>query len=214
MTFSITLSKMRSILSQLVDPEARNNDHIQVNPSVNPKLAMKYLRLVAPKCEDYLLTCRWNGATAKCSNLFKLTLTDTGYCCTFNAIEARVKKSEGKNEAEVQEQESNYSFLQKAVWDYTDIFREKNGVPDDTDDFNTTGPVPDAFTCQRLFDDDLFPGICRYLKKCKENPKRCRLTKPLPTPSMLGGSISDKYPLKALGAGRSRGLTLMLDTLR
>ncbi|CAG7826654.1 unnamed protein product [Allacma fusca] len=211
--YNLTLSKMRSIISQLVDPEARNNDNIQiVNSSFRPKEAMKYLRLVAPKCEDYLLTCRWNSATAKCNNLFKLTLTDTGYCCTFNAIEARNKKSEGRNEAEVLEQEANYAFLQKAVWDYYDQNRDKNGYNSENMESNAT--TPDAFTCQRVFDDDLFPGICQYLKKCKDNPKVCKLSPPLPTTSPLGGMISDKYPLKALGAGRSRGLTLMLDTLR
>jgi hypothetical protein len=63
---SLTLSQIRTIISTLVDPEARNNDNLQApNTEVNPKQAIKYLRLVAPKCDDYLLTCRWNSAGIK-----------------------------------------------------------------------------------------------------------------------------------------------------
>ena len=61
-TFSLTLSQIRSIISTLVDPEARNNDNLQGSHiAVSPKQVIKYLRLVAPKCDDYLLTCRWNS---------------------------------------------------------------------------------------------------------------------------------------------------------
>ena len=93
---------MKSIISSLVDPEGRNNDNIQIINSLNvdkdvmvgAETAIKFLRLVAPKCQDYLLTCRWNSQPVPCINLFKLVLTDTGYCCSFNAIESKIQKKE------------------------------------------------------------------------------------------------------------------------
>jgi hypothetical protein len=92
---------MKSIISSLVDPEGRNNDNVQLNSFnldkhvvVGAETSIKFLRLVAPKCEDYLLTCRWNSQSVPCTNLFKLVLTDTGYCCSFNAIESKIQKKE------------------------------------------------------------------------------------------------------------------------
>lgn len=83
---------MKSLIATLIDPAGRYNDNI--NKMRDPKgveaeLAFKMLRLVAPKCEDYLLSCKWNSQTTKCNHLFKLTLTDNGLCCTFNGVEAR-----------------------------------------------------------------------------------------------------------------------------
>lgn len=88
--YSYTLSQMKTIISMLVDPDARNNDHFNAEKiNVKPETVLKYLRLVAPKCDDYLLTCRWNSAPVACNHIFRLTLTDSGYCCTFNAIETK-----------------------------------------------------------------------------------------------------------------------------
>jgi len=99
---SKSLSQMKSIISTLVDPEGRNNDNIELINNlkldkdllVPAETALKFLRLVAPKCQDYLLTCRWNSQSVACTNLFKLVLTDTGYCCSFNAIESKIQKKE------------------------------------------------------------------------------------------------------------------------
>ena len=200
-----------------MDPEARNNDNLQNNFAISPKLAIKYLRLVAPKCEDYLLTCRWNSASVRCTNLFRLMLTDTGYCCSFNAISQNYRKSDPRNDIEVMKQEAEFDYLQKAVWDYTDKYREKNGLPEE--DLNTDSTTPnatstDSYTCARVYDDDLFPGICTYISKCRDNPRVCKLSPPLPTTAPIGSNIMDEFPIKAAGAGRSRGLVLMLDTLR
>ncbi len=39
-----------------------------------------------PSCSDIFLKCEWQGETKKCADLFKLLKTDTGYCCSFNAV--------------------------------------------------------------------------------------------------------------------------------
>ena len=118
-----------------------------------------------------------------------------------------------KNDAEAMKQEAEYDFLQKAVWDYTDRYRDKNGPPGE-DDKETNYTIPDSYTCARVYDDDLFPGICRYIAKCRENPKGCKLNQVPPTNAPPVNRLADDFPFKAVGAGRSRGLTLMLDTLR
>lgn len=212
----MTLSQLRGIISTLVDPEAKNNDNLQNNYAISPKVAIKYLRLVAPKCEDYLLSCRWNSASVRCTSLFKLVLTDTGFCCSFNAITQNSQKSDPRNDLEVMKQEAEFDYLQKAVWDYTDKYREKNGLPDeDLTETNTPNATStDSYTCARVYDDDLFPGICAFINLCRHNPRACKLSPPLPTTATIGSNLQDDFPLKSAGAGRSRGLTLMLDTLR
>jgi hypothetical protein len=89
--FSLKLSEMRKVISGLVDPESKNNDNDpKLSASVDSKMTMKFLRLVSPKCEDYLLRCGLNGKKPSCSELFKLVLTDSGYCCSFNAMDAKI----------------------------------------------------------------------------------------------------------------------------
>jgi len=87
---------MKAIISRLVDPDAKNNDHEEFSKlKVSPETALKYLQLVTPKCEDYLLICSWNNRKALCRELFRLVLTDSGYCCSFNAhdIDTNTKDS-------------------------------------------------------------------------------------------------------------------------
>jgi len=82
---------MRKIIGGLVDPESKNNDNDpKLNEALDARVTMKYLRLVSPKCEDYLLRCGLNGNKPSCSELFKLVLTDSGYCCTFNSMDAKI----------------------------------------------------------------------------------------------------------------------------
>ncbi|CAL8109748.1 unnamed protein product [Orchesella dallaii] len=233
--YNYTLSQMKTIISMLVDPDARNNDHFNSEKvHVKPETVLKYLRLVAPKCDDYLLTCRWNSAPVNCRHIFRLTLTDSGYCCTFNAIQTKKSRKDAKHDLEVMIQEEEFDFLQKAVWDYTDNFRDQNGGLSQMEVENSTNPA-DSFNCIREYDDDLFPGICQYLQKCRESPS-CQM-KNRPKITVGRGSSTDSpnspsfgdtssgeqnplnifkenFPLQVAGAGRSRGLTLMLDTLR
>jgi len=127
-----------------------------------------------------------------------------------------------KHDYEVKIQEQEYDFLQRAVWEYTDQFRGKSKGNEE----GGTDSVPvDNFNCVREYDDDLFPGICAYLEKCR-NSEKCRVKNKVKSnatsqmPIGSGGStlplnfFAESFPLKVAGAGRSRGLTLMLDTLR
>lgn len=89
---SYSFTEMRQIISTLVDPESRNNDEEEGGkPRIGPKEALRLLRLVAPKCSDFILRCELNGQQGPCKELFKLVLTDTGYCCTFNAMDTKSK---------------------------------------------------------------------------------------------------------------------------
>lgn len=127
---------------------------------------------------------------------------------------------------EVMIQEKEYEYLQRAVWEFTDSFRSKNGGgggPTDTG-ADTGSSTVDNFNCVREYDDDLFPAICQYLQKCRESAK-CRERNRIKTNATAQHPIgsqgatapfnffAESYPLKVAGAGRSRGLTLMLDTL-
>lgn len=141
---------------------------------------------------------------------------------------------DSKHDLEVMIQEAEFEYLQKAVWDYTDNFRDVNGPLPQAEIDNSTSPT-DNFNCIREYDDDLFPGICHYLQRCRESPTCQMKNKPKVSP---GGAAStedpdipdiadvslglqnplnifqESFPLRVAGAGRSRGLTLMLDTLR
>lgn len=76
-----------------------------------------------------------------------------------------------------------------------------------------------TFNCCRVYDDDLFPGICKYLSKCRANPSLCELssqedvniTAPPPVAKKV---FNEPFPFKAVGAGRSRGLSIIMDSLR
>jgi len=97
------LSEMRRLIGNLVDPESRNNE-VETEDMTNPmsgadnkltttktnkktskndgkwkaEKALAYLRLVSPKCDDYLLRCQLDGQKRPCNTLFKLVLTDSG----------------------------------------------------------------------------------------------------------------------------------------
>lgn len=40
--------------------------------------AERRLRLLAPKCEDYVLKCKWGGEVYKCPDIIRLRRTYTG----------------------------------------------------------------------------------------------------------------------------------------
>jgi len=127
---------------------------------------------------------------------------------------------------ELLKEEEEFVYLQKAVWQFHDEFREHRGDPES--EMNITKLPTDSLTCSRTYGDDLFPSICRYIDKCRRDPASCKLnvtsasTQPttLP-PQTLGSDSTTSTPgkngsnlFRAPGAGRSRGLTLMTDTLR
>ena len=44
------------------------------------------MRLVAPDCKRMMLICRWHGEYKNCSDLFRSSKTDDGFCCSFNLV--------------------------------------------------------------------------------------------------------------------------------
>lgn len=133
-----------------------------------------------------------------------------------------------RNDTEIDEQEREYDDLQKIVWEYTDEHHNKFGRPVEPE-VNTTALPSDYRTCQRTYTDDLMGGnrdLCRRLDFCRKDPEACGLKKPNETaatepPPTLGSSSTTSTPgkngshlFRAAGAGRTRGLTIMTDTLR
>lgn len=46
-------------------------------------------------CEDLFESCAWDGINANCSELFKVSYTFTGICCSFNyLLEDYIKSGE------------------------------------------------------------------------------------------------------------------------
>lgn len=68
---------MKAIISSLVDPEGKNNDYnLLEKNAVTPGVALKLLRLVAPKCQVI------DGKIEKACNIFNLTLAEPLYRIT------------------------------------------------------------------------------------------------------------------------------------
>ena len=38
-------------------------------------------------CNDLFVACQWQGFMEDCGKIFKLTKSDSGFCCAFNLIE-------------------------------------------------------------------------------------------------------------------------------
>ena len=38
------------------------------------------------KCNSMIMACEWHGQIEKCSELFSITRTDAGFCCSFNVV--------------------------------------------------------------------------------------------------------------------------------
>jgi len=127
---------------------------------------------------------------------------------------------------EVEQQELEYEYLQRAVWDYADKFNILTSTTSawEYTDFLENGTDPtDFFSCTHVYSDELFPGICKHIQSCREDPSLCQAPDNRTTKGdNLGGLDNSKqenmflkdFPLTVTGAGRSRGLHLMLDTLR
>ena len=75
------------------------------------------MKTVAPDCKRMALVCRWHGEFRKCSDLFTITKTDDGFCCSFNTISlaegfAKPSKFENNDEPE------NYDYDSDIDTDY------------------------------------------------------------------------------------------------
>lgn len=52
---------------------------------INQMEMIDFLKRLRP-CEDLFESCRWNGQPRNCSELFKISYTVTGVCCSFNYL--------------------------------------------------------------------------------------------------------------------------------
>lgn len=61
-------------------------DQVDANKTTGVFNSLEKLMFLAPKCEDFLLKCKWAGKFRNCSELFDFRLTSEGFCCTFNYV--------------------------------------------------------------------------------------------------------------------------------
>ena len=103
------------------------NFHLQIRPikdlalqrmldSLGKDLS-NLMKTVAPDCKRMALVCRWQGEFRKCSDLFSISKTDDGFCCSFNTIslaEGFAKPSKLENNEETE----NYDYDNDIDTDY------------------------------------------------------------------------------------------------
>ncbi|XP_070161262.1 sodium channel protein Nach isoform X3 [Polyergus mexicanus] len=58
---------------------------LQALLKINDITLLNFLKLLRP-CEDLFEYCRWDGDAKNCSELFKLSYTHSGICCSFNYL--------------------------------------------------------------------------------------------------------------------------------
>lgn len=67
---------------------------IDEKENIKKKDIRKLLKSLTPSCEETLLRCRLKGSTFNCSSLFRMEITQFGYCCTFNYYNTEAGKLE------------------------------------------------------------------------------------------------------------------------
>ncbi|XP_069682459.1 sodium channel protein Nach-like [Periplaneta americana] len=85
------------LLSQLIDMEECNITALRRLQSVlelNNITASDVLRTVMHPCEDLVLRCRFKGTNVDCKELFQVSNTPYGYCCSFNYHGNKLKNNE------------------------------------------------------------------------------------------------------------------------
>ena len=61
-------------------------DQVDSNKTTGVFNSNEKLNFLAPKCEDFMIKCKWGGKFLNCSQLFDYRLTSEGFCCTFNYV--------------------------------------------------------------------------------------------------------------------------------
>jgi amiloride-sensitive sodium channel len=61
-------------------------DKLDSDPKTGIYDTKEKLKMLAPKCEDIALNCKWGGEIIPCMNILKLRETSEGFCCTFNFV--------------------------------------------------------------------------------------------------------------------------------
>ena len=83
----LVLLGLYNAISPMLGPENEyENDSTENFLDLTITEVISVLKRVSPKCSDYLLHCTWNSVKYNCSELFKVTSTDVGFCCSFNLV--------------------------------------------------------------------------------------------------------------------------------
>ncbi|XP_073829613.1 pickpocket 27 [Musca autumnalis] len=73
--------------------EAQNLQNLLDRMGSKPFNVGKVLRRLAPKCEDLLMECYWDGQAISCEEEFQLVAFTRGLCCVFNYQYKRTEES-------------------------------------------------------------------------------------------------------------------------
>ena len=70
----------------------------------------KLMGMVAPSCKRMMLICRWQGEYRNCSEMFKVTKTDNGFCCSFNTISVSEGFAKAPEDESADEEPAEYDY--------------------------------------------------------------------------------------------------------
>ena len=76
------------------------------------------MRLVAPDCKRMMLLCRWHGEYKNCSDLFRSSKTDDGFCCSFNIVSLAEGFTKVDLDESSDEDSYSYDYGSYATYDY------------------------------------------------------------------------------------------------
>ena len=70
----------------------------------------KLMGMVAPSCKRMALICRWQGEYRNCSEMFKVTKTDNGFCCSFNTISVSEGFAKAPEDVSSDDESAEYDY--------------------------------------------------------------------------------------------------------
>lgn len=68
-------------------------DTIDLNKTTGMFDAKEKLGMLAPKCKDLVVKCKWGGKTIDCNEIIETRRTIEGFCCTFNYVRPMEKNA-------------------------------------------------------------------------------------------------------------------------
>lgn len=67
-------------------------DNVDSNKKTGLYDMREKLEMLAPKCNDMILKCKWGGMEVPCQKFFRTQLSNEGFCCTFNYVRVNDEK--------------------------------------------------------------------------------------------------------------------------
>ncbi|CAO1382092.1 unnamed protein product [Diamesa hyperborea] len=68
-------------------------DTIDLNVTTGMFDAKEKLGMLAPKCKDLIVKCKWGGKSIDCHEIIETRRTSEGFCCTFNYVRPMEKNA-------------------------------------------------------------------------------------------------------------------------